>query len=246
MKRTIFFRGLYYIAGLLLLALGITLNTKTGLGVSPIISVSYSISTISGLNFGNMTLILYALFVVAEMLLHIIRNKKRIKNEGDVLLHANKMNMKLVLLMDILQIPLSLVFTRFLNVFSACIPDLQQAYPDSFAGSFGGRLVFLLLAIALTGIGAAMSLNMRIIPNPGDGIVQAIADCTGKGVGFTKNCFDVLNISITIAVGLAFAGQIIGIGLGTVLAVVGVGRTIAVFNHFCMEKMNSHAGMDAV
>ena len=29
-------------------------------------------------------------------------------------------------------------------------------------------------SIILTGVGAAMSLNMRIIPNPGDGIVQAI------------------------------------------------------------------------
>lgn len=32
-----------------------------------------------------------------------------------------------------------------------------------------------------------MSLNMRIIPNPGDGIVQAIADFVHKGVGITKN-----------------------------------------------------------
>ena len=31
------------------------------------------------------------------------------------------------------------------------------------------------LAIVLTGIGAATMLNMNLIPNPGDGIVQAIA-----------------------------------------------------------------------
>ena len=50
-----------------------------------------------------------------------------------------------------------------------------------------GRFLFLLLAIVLTGVGAAMSLNMRLIPNPGDGIVQAIADTIHKSVGFTKN-----------------------------------------------------------
>ena len=33
----------------------------------------------------------------------------------------------------------------------------------------------LFLAIVLTGIGAATMLNMNLIPNPGDGIVQAIA-----------------------------------------------------------------------
>lgn len=46
-------RIIIYVAGLLVLALGIILNTKAGLGVSPIISVSYSISQINGFDFGN-------------------------------------------------------------------------------------------------------------------------------------------------------------------------------------------------
>lgn len=46
-------RIIIYVAGLLVLALGIILNTKAGLGVSPIISVSYSISQINSFNFGN-------------------------------------------------------------------------------------------------------------------------------------------------------------------------------------------------
>lgn len=45
-KREWRFRIFFYILSLLILALGITLNTKTGLGVSPIISVSYSVSEI--------------------------------------------------------------------------------------------------------------------------------------------------------------------------------------------------------
>ena len=237
MKKSYIYRGLFYVVSLLVLALGITLNTKTGLGVSPIISVSFSISTIWHLNFGNTTLVLYAIFVAVEMVLHIIRSLRAEKTEGAPLEHANKMNLKLALLMDFLQFPLSLIFTRFLNLFSGLIPDLQTAYPDSFAGSFAGRVVFLMIAIILTGIGAATSLNMRIIPNPGDGIVQAIADFIHKGVGFTKNCFDVFNICITISVGLLFAHHLIGIGLGTVLAVIGVGRVIAVFNHFCKQPM---------
>ena len=95
----------------------------------------------------------------------------------------------------------------------------------------------LILALILTGIGAAMSLNMRIIPNPGDGVVQAIADCIHKSVGFTKICFDVFNVTVTICISLLCRGHLIGIGIGTVCAVIGVGRTIAVFNHFTKEKM---------
>lgn len=44
MKKSMIYRVLIYIAGLLILAMGLTLNTKAGLGVSPIISVSYSVS----------------------------------------------------------------------------------------------------------------------------------------------------------------------------------------------------------
>lgn len=244
MKKTYLYRAAFYILGLLTLALGITINTKSSLGVSPIISVSYSISSIWSLNFGNVTLGLYLVFILMEMGLHILRNKRWSHEGKEALINANKKNLKLTLVMDALQLPLSLIFTRFLNLFSAVIPDFKTVYAGSFAGSFAGRLLILLGAVILTGIGAAMSLNMRLVPNPGDGIVQAIADCIKKNVGFTKNCFDLINISFTIIVSLVFAGHLIGIGLGTVLAVIGVGRVIAVFNMLCYDKITSLAMAD--
>lgn len=216
------FKNIFYVTGLLILALGIILNTKSGLGVSPIISVSYSISTIMGVNFGNMTFVLYAVFVLVEMVLHTIK-----RQEG---------NYPLVLGKDLIQLPLSLVFTRFMNLFSDWIPAPSHG--------FISRLLVLVAGIVCTGIGAAMSLDMRIIPNPGDGIVQAIADCVHKPVGFTKNCFDLFNICISISIGLIFAHKLIGIGLGTVLSVLGVGRVIALFNHLFLKKMTKIAGVE--
>lgn len=170
MKKPVFFRVLFYVLGLLVLALGLTLNTKTRLGVSPIISVAYSISEIYNHNFGNMTLALYSIFVIIQMVLHLIRNRKYTKKSGGALSHAGKTDLKFVLLMDFLQLPLSLIFTRFLNIFSAVIPDLYSER-QSTADEMAIRLIVLVIAIILTGIGAAMSLNMRIVPNPGDGIV---------------------------------------------------------------------------
>ena len=237
MRRTLFYRILFYAAGLLVLALGLTLNTKTGLGVSPIISVAYSISEIFDHNFGNMTLALYSVFVVIEMVLHLIRKSRYSRAEGGALANAGRKDLKLILLMDFLQIPLSIVFTRFLNLFSAGIPDLSSG-GRSTPGWMAVRVIVLLTAIVFTGIGAAMSLNMRIIPNPGDGIVQAIADCVHKEVGFTKNCVDVVNILISVSIGLIFAGHLAGVGIGTVLAVIGVGRVISVFNRLFYDRMN--------
>ncbi|MGN1167620.1 MAG: DUF6198 family protein [Lachnospiraceae bacterium] len=247
MKNNIY-RGLFYVLGLLVLALGITLNTKAGLGVSPIISVSYSISTILNTNFGNMTLILYSTFVVIEMILHtreyLLEKKKKEAEKNSENSGIKKRSLKVILLKDALQFPLSLIFTRFMNIFVYVIPAYDSPGVNGFYSSFPGRIVTLIIAITLTGIGAAVSLNMRLIPNPGDGIVQAISDCIGKSVGFTKNCFDLFNITLTTCVGMIFAGHLIGIGIGTVLAVIGVGRVIAIFNHFFKKKMAVLAGVD--
>ena len=227
MKRQYCYRGLIYLGGLVLLALGISLNTKTQLGVSPIISVSYSISTILNLNFGNTTLVQYTIFILIEILLHLLKGRKK------------------QVLFDALQFPLSLVFTRFLNIFNTILPDFVADLGGTWMGTMPGRIGFLLIAIILTGVGAAMSLEMRIIPNPGDGIVQTLADTIGGSVGLTKNCFDLLNITITFCVGLFSGNFLVGIGIGTVLAVLGVGRAIAVFDHFCLKGIQKVSGVEA-
>lgn len=203
-------RILVYVVGMFILALGLTLNTKANLGVSPIISVPYSISQITGLNFGDLTFVVYAMFVVVQIIIHIrLKNHKRIAS-------------------DILQLPLSLIFTRLLNIFTVHIPTSQN---------LGIRFIILTFAIICTGIGAAMSLSMQIVPNPGDGIVQALAERFDKSVGIAKNLFDCLNLSITLCISLFIAHQIVGVGIGTVIAVVGVGRVIALFHHIFESKI---------
>lgn len=235
-EKAYIWRGLFYISGLLLLALGITLNTKAELGVSPIISVAYVAAVIKDFNFGNTTFVLYASFVAVEILLHTLRYRKAESAPSKETEHASFQS---ILIKDILQLPLSLVFTRFMNLFSGYIPDCVADCAGTFWGSFPGRIIVLLLAIILTGIGAVLSLDMRIIPNPGDGIVQALSDCIQKNVGFTKNCFDACCITITIIASLLFAGHLIGVGIGTVFAVIGVGRVMALFNHFFLKKLTT-------
>lgn len=200
---------LVYVVGMFILALGLTLNTKANLGVSPIISVPYSISQITGLNFGDLTFVVYAIFVVIQIIIHIrLKNHKRIVS-------------------DILQLPLSLIFTRLLNIFSTYIPTAQN---------LGIRFIVLTLAIICTGVGAAMSLSMQLVPNPGDGIVQSLAEGFNKSVGLTKNLFDCFNLCITLCISIFIAHQIVGVGIGTVIAVFGVGRVIALFHHIFEYK----------
>lgn len=223
MNRKKSLRVVFYLLGLAILAAGITLNTKTTLGVSPIVSVAYCVSEISGWNFGNTTFLWYVIFVVIEVALHLIRRTD---------------NWRKNVAADLLQIVVSLIFTRFMNLFSAIIPVFETEYPASFAGSFWGRFLFLLLAIILTGVGAALSLFMRIVPNPGDGLVQGISDFTGIKTGTAKNFVDLGCVILTVLISLMIAHQIVGIGIGTLTAVLGVGRVVAVFERFCGARLN--------
>ena len=206
-------RFLLYLAGLVILALGLTLNTKTTLGVSPIISVSYAISEISHRNLGDVTFVWYSVLVVIQLILLLIMKAE-----------------KKALGLTVLQLPLSLVFTRFMNLFSAVLPVFATAYAGSPLGSLVSRILFLLLAIVLTGIGAAMSLDAHLIPNPGDGIVQAIASFTKKSVGLSKNFVDITCVVLAVLLSLLLTRRIIGVGIGTLLAALLTGRVIALYH----------------
>ena len=74
---------------------------------------------------------------------------------------------------------------------------------------------------------------------------QAIADTFHKSVGFSKKMFDLVNITIAIVIGLSVVGELSGVGIGTVLAVIGVGRSIALFNHLTLHRLNELAGLNA-
>lgn len=194
-----FYRIIIYVIGLILLGLGITFNIKAGLGVSPISSISYSISNIFNGNFGNITMIMYTIFVLAQFGL-------------------TKAKIKLIL---ILQLPLSILFTRMLNLFIFIIPDVDRWWL---------KYIVLMFAIILTGTGAFLTIKTKLIPNPADGLVSALSQTTGKSLGFTKNVFDAMNVLVTVIICIVFNTELYGIGIGTLLAVLGVGRVIAFLN----------------
>ena len=182
MKKSVLWRGSFYLLGMLILAFGITLNSRTGLGVSPIISLAYWFYALTGIPFSDATLLLYCLLAVVQAVIHLItRERKRAAS-------------------DLLQLVVSVIFTRFMSVYTLLLPDFTTL--EGVWGSLPVRLLLLIPAIGCTGIGAAMTLDMRLIPNPGDGIIQTLADLTGKRTGTVKNIFDLSMVCLTLLCGL--------------------------------------------
>ncbi len=199
-----------------ILALGLTLSTKADLGVSPIIAVSFGVSQLTGARFGDMTFLLYASFVIIEMVLHLMPGKRAPADR------------KKAVLIDALQLPLSYCFTMLLNVLSAWIPPVE---------TMAARITVVLISVICVGTGAALSLDMRIIANPGDGLVQAVSDRSGISLGLTKNIIDITCVTATCILTLAVAHRIIGVGIGTVAAMLGIGRVIAIVNILFGERL---------
>ena len=59
MNRQFLSRYTIYTAGMIILACGISLNTKTDLGVSPLISIPFAVSQIWHLNFAFLAFLMY-------------------------------------------------------------------------------------------------------------------------------------------------------------------------------------------
>jgi len=189
-------RWIFYIVGMLFLALGIVLNTKSKLGMAPILSGMFCLSEIYGWNFSRLTLYYYILLVAAQFALRGKRSR----------------------LVDLLQVPLSIGFTAAMEVFKNCITVVPE--------TIWAKLGIAFLAVIFTGVGIMMAVNMRILPNPGDGIVQAISDRSGLSLGTSKNLFDGGSAVIGVALGLILRGRLIGVGLGTIINVVFIGRVV--------------------
>ena len=64
-----------------------------------------------------------------------------------------------------------------------------------------------------------------------------------KKISTVKNILDAVCAAITIVMGMVFAGKIIGIGVGTLLAVIFVGRVVAAGNHLCKETILKWSGL---
>ena len=190
-------RVLVYLLGVLLLACGITLNTKTNLGVAPILSVAYNLSLLLGVPFSTMSFFYYCFLILFQLLL---------LGKGFAPVQW-------------LQLGVSFLVSAFIGLFGRLLPE---------AGPAPARAVFLLLAILLTGAGIVLTVGADLIPNPGDGAAAAIARRSGWSLGLSKNVLDISSFAVALALGLVFRGRILGVGIGTVAAMLLTGRAVAV------------------
>lgn len=131
----------------------------------------------------------------------------------------------------IMQIPFSYIMGAILDFYDRFI-----TYTPS---SLIYAITLLILAIVITALGAYLVVSMELVPNPADGLVNALSYLTKQEFGKVKLYFDWLMIAITCSLTLLISHQIIGIGIGTIISAFGIGRVIMFYNRILNKKLKN-------
>ena len=204
MKNKLLNRLFLYLFGLFLLAMGTITSVWSNLGVAATTSAGYAMSIITGLSLGTFTLIFFAVFVFGQIVLY---PKEKYPSV-------------------FLQIPISLVFSWLIDF-------LSSRFYFEFTGVVS-RVICLLISFLVTGLGAYLTIRTNIAPTPPDGIVEAISEKSKYPLGTVKNLFDILNVFIAVILLLIYRHGVPGIGIGTLLCSLAVGRML----DFCVKYLD--------
>ena len=192
-------RVLIYFLGLIILCVGVVLNTKTNLGVAAINAIPYVVSKSTSFSLGSCVFVLYLVFIAMQFLI----NKK-------------------VDFLTVLQLPVSLLFGRMVDIVNIHILKFE-------AQSIFSGLAMLIIAILLVSLGTTLVVSQNLVPNAPDGMVNALGNLFDKPFGYIKVRFDIICVGLVLIVSYLMTGRIVGIGLGTLVSMLMTGNVCSFF-----------------
>lgn len=180
---------------LIIMAFGVAFSIKAGLGTSPISSVPYVTSEISGLSVGTTTIIMNFIFVLMQIAI--------LRKQYDWF--------------QLLQFPAAILFGTAIDL-------AQRIIHPIMCSSYFQQWIFCILGIFLIAFGVSLEVNADLVTTPGEGIVLSICKITPIKFGNMKMIFDIILVCISIVLSFLFLGELSGVREGTIAAAVFVGQ----------------------
>lgn len=188
-------RLLYLCAGLIIMAFGVAFSIKAALGTSPISSVPYVTSVISGLSVGTTTIIMNFIFVLIQIAI--------LRRQYDWF--------------QLLQLPAAVLFGMMIDVAKVVLEPLNVS-------GYLEQWLFCAVGIFLVAFGVSVEVMANLVTTAGEGIVLAICKVAPIRFGNMKMLFDVTLVCISIVLSLVFLGRLDGVREGTIAAAILVGQ----------------------
>lgn len=204
-------RIIFLCLGLTIMAFGVVFSIKAALGTSPISSVPYVTSTISGLSVGTTTIIMNFMFVLIQIA--ILRKKYD--------------------WFQLLQFPAAIVFGTMIDVADYVLKPVEFS-------NYLEQWLLCVVGIFLVALGVSVEVMANLVTTEGEGIVLAICQVAPVKFSNMKVAFDVTLVCISIALSFIFLGHLDGVREGTIAAAVFVGLTTKQTNKL-MKKVEAVA-----
>lgn len=182
-------------AGLLILAFGVPISVNSELGVSPVNSLPFVLSLVSGISLGTCVTAVFTFYILLQILL--LRKKFR--------------------LIDLTQILFSTLFGYFVNFSKLILGDF--ALP-----TYAGRLLMLAVSMCLIAVGISLYVGADLVNMPMEGLTCAILSLKeGQSFHKVKVIVDMIVVSLAALLSLVALGGLYGVREGTVLCALFVG-----------------------
>lgn len=142
------FRRLFiYCIGLFLIAIGISISAKSSLGVSPVNSIPYTVSLITGLEQGLCTTAFFVLLILIQFLI----------------------SAKDFSPFSFLQIVCSFVFGWFVTLANVCTAFLP--IPDDYLF----QMLYIVISLFFVALGVYLYVNSDFLPLPSEGVMLVLS-----------------------------------------------------------------------
>ena len=204
----------FYFSGLMIMTVGVAVSVKSALGVSPISSIPYTITLVSGIDLGVSTMLFSTLMVVLQILLL----RKRYE------------------LIHLLQLPIGLVFGAFLTLSG----KMTNLFPDF--DSFPLHFILMLISTMIIATGVFLYVSSGLVPLPTEGFVLAVSIVTKKAFSTIKVFYDVSMVLISAVTCLIMLHSLGSVGIGTIFAALLVGNEVKILTILFGRKISSMTG----
>ena len=205
---------LFYFGGLAVMAFGVMISVISDLGVTPITSLPYTMTVVSGMEFGLATMLFSVLMVLLQIL--VLRKKYQ--------------------LINLLQLPIGLLFGGFLTLCGLLTAGIPT--PDSFVL----KILLMLISTVFVAIGVFLYVSPGFVPLPPEGFIIAVSRVLKKKFSSVKVVSDVTMVSISLITCLLLVHSLGSVGIGTVVAAILVGNEVKLLTKILGAKRDAVLG----
>ena len=215
-KGRIGIRLLFYFGGLIIMTLGVAISVKSDLGVTPISSIPYTMTVVTGMDLGIATMI-FSVFVV---LLQILLLRKQYK------------------LINLLQIPIGILFGAFLTVGGELMIFLPN--PTNFTLKF----IIMLISTVFVALGVFLYVPTGFVSLAPEGFLLIASKITKTKFSTVKVICDVAMVIISLVTCLIAIHSLGSVGIGTIVAALLVGTEVKMMTKYWGKSRDKILGVN--